>query len=178
MEEREIWKDIPGYEGEYQASTLGRIKSMERKSRCGYKGKGYRSIKERILRPGKYCKTGHLSVVLRKGTNGQPVHKLIMLTFKGKRPKGLDICHNDGNPENNKLSNLRYDTRNNNNLDVFKHGKNTGNSKLSISEVRTIKGLLDSKKYSNTEIATKFKVSPSAICSIKKNRTYKWVDGL
>ncbi|MGO3049132.1 MAG: NUMOD4 motif-containing HNH endonuclease [Staphylococcus sp.] len=178
MTEVEIWKDIPGYEGEYQASTLGRIKSLERKSRCGYEGKGFRTVNERILKPGKYCKTGHVSVVLRKKSAGKPVHTLVMLTFKGERPKGLDICHNDGNPTNNALSNLRYDTRTNNNIDIFKHGKNTGNSKLTITDVKKIKRLLKSKKHKKSEIAKMYKVSQNSIGKIANGTTFKWVDSL
>lgn len=178
MTEIEIWKDIPGYEGEYQASTLGRIKSLKRKSRCGYKGKGFRTVKEKILKPGRYCKSGHVSVVLGKGSVGKPVHTLVMLTFKGKRPKGLDICHNDGNPINNAFSNLRYDTRTNNNIDTFKHGKRTGTSKLTINDVKEIKRLLKSDKYNKSEIARIFRVSPSSIGRISKGLTYKWVDDL
>ena len=44
--EKEIWKDIPGFEGHYQASTLGRIKSLDRKDTLG------RSLKGRIMKQG------------------------------------------------------------------------------------------------------------------------------
>ena len=52
----EVWKDIPGYEGEYQASTMGRIKSLKRMvvGRNWYTGKQfYRTVPERILKPGR-----------------------------------------------------------------------------------------------------------------------------
>ena len=64
----EVWKDIPGYEGEYQASTMGRIKSIKRTvvGKNWYTGKQfYRTVPERILKPGRYCKCGHVSVILR-----------------------------------------------------------------------------------------------------------------
>jgi hypothetical protein len=73
----EIWKDIPGYEGRYQASTLGRIKSLERKvaGKNPYTGKKFmRKVPQRILKPGEYCKSGHLSVVLEHHGVGRPVH--------------------------------------------------------------------------------------------------------
>ncbi|MGC8718421.1 MAG: NUMOD4 domain-containing protein [Thermodesulforhabdaceae bacterium] len=57
INESEIWKDIPGYEGRYQASNLGRIKSLKRKVRSvnHYTGKEFfRVVPERILRLGKY----------------------------------------------------------------------------------------------------------------------------
>ena len=104
----EVWKDIPGYEDAYQASSLGRIRSIDHyvngKSRYGKPFK--RLIKGRILRPGRYNKDGHVSVVLRRGSNGSPVHQLIALTFLGERPDNQDVRHLDGNPQNNKLNNL------------------------------------------------------------------------
>ncbi|NLB17419.1 MAG: HNH endonuclease, partial [Syntrophomonadaceae bacterium] len=107
----EIWKDIPGYEGEYQASTFGRIKSVKRKviSKNWYTGNPfYRTVPERILKPGRFCKSGHVSVVLRKGTSGKPVHQLILRTFIGEVPQDMEVLHINGNPTDNCLSNLRY----------------------------------------------------------------------
>ena len=118
----EIWKDIPGYEGRYQASTLGRIKSLERlvPSKNYATGKPFlRTVPERILRPGKHCKSGHMSVVLGRGVSGKPVHQLVMLTFVGPPARGQEVLHNNGNPADNRLDNLRYGTRRENILDVF-----------------------------------------------------------
>lgn len=87
----EIWKDIPGYEGKYQASTEGRIRSIDRLvcAKCHYTGKDfYRRMTGRVLKPGQYCGNGHVSVVLGHGTAGRPVHQLIMITFAGPLPTG------------------------------------------------------------------------------------------
>ena len=63
--EEEIWKDIPGYEGKYQASNLGRIKSMSRMIYSKNQSKSfYWNSQERILSPGRRDKCGHISVVL------------------------------------------------------------------------------------------------------------------
>lgn len=50
------------------------------------------------------------------------VHQLIALTFLGPCPPGLEVCHNDGNPANNHIGNLRYDTQSENELDKVRHG--------------------------------------------------------
>lgn len=50
------------------------------------------------------------------------IHTLVASHFIGPRPEGMVICHNDGDPDNNHVSNLRYDTQTNNNLDKVKHG--------------------------------------------------------
>lgn len=171
----EIWKDIPGYEGKYQVSNLGRIKSLTRKVRGvnHYTGSEFaRIVPERILRPGQYCKAGHLSVVLGRVTAGKPVHQLVMLAFVGPSPQGCEVLHADGNPQNNELSNLRYDNRRENILDVYRQGKKW--RKLSISDVEEIKfGLWCG--YSLAELAIPYGVSISAISCIKNGRTFAWV---
>ena len=102
---KEYWKDIPGYVGKYQASTMGKIRSLDRivNGRCHYTGKKFnRHIKGKVLRPGHYCKSGHLSVVLGRGRAGTPVHQLILLTFEGPAPAGKEVLHINGNPADNR----------------------------------------------------------------------------
>lgn len=95
----EIWKDIPSYEGKYQASNFGNIKSLNfhRENRNGL-------LKTQI------DKYGYLRVNLYQ--NGKmrnyQVHRLVMLTFKGE--SNLTINHKDENKLNNKLENLEYTT--------------------------------------------------------------------
>lgn len=171
----EYWKDIPGYEGEYQASTMGRIKSLERKARVvnPYTGKEfYRKVPERILKPAQYCKNGHLSLILRRGTQGQPVHQLVMKTFIGEIPEGMEVLHRNGNPKDNRLENLRYGTRTENILDVYYQGGKW--RKLSIDDVDAIRfGLVCGIK--GCELAKMFEVSDKTISSIKRGRTFVWL---
>lgn len=171
----EIWKDIPGYEGIYQASTEGQIRSLDHyvKGKCHYTGNSfYRKIKGRVLRPGQYCKSGHVSVVLGHGAVGIPVHQLIMLTFVGKPPAGTEVLHINGNPRDNRLSNLRYGTRKENILDVYIQGGAW--RKLSIDDVQGIRFGL-SCGIRESELASMFDVSLSTISSIKHGRSYRWL---
>lgn len=173
---REIWKDIPGYEGKYQASTEGRIRSVERKvkGRCHFTGGVFeRTVKGKVLSPGKYCKTGHLSVVLGHGTVGKPVHQLILLTFEGKPKDGREVLHINGNPSDNRLSNLRYGTRTENILDVYMQGGKW--RKLSIDDVYLIRFYILCG-FSGTYIADAFRVSKTTISDIKNRRIYKWLE--
>lgn len=171
----EIWKDIKGYEGRYQVSNLGRVKSLERYVKCGTNGNGKKKVNEKILKAGAYCKTGHVSVVLGRGGNGQPVHSLVAKAFIGERPEKHNVCHNDGNPKNNKLENLRYDTRSNNNIDVFKHGRTMGASKLSLDEVKEIKKLLARGHMTQSAIAQQFEVSASTLSKIALGKSHSWL---
>ncbi|MHB1652365.1 MAG: NUMOD4 motif-containing HNH endonuclease [Desulfitobacteriaceae bacterium] len=171
---KEIWKDIPGYEGRYQASSLGRIKSLSRKVRGEnpYTGREFmRTIPERILRPGRYCSGGHLSVVLGHGEAGVPVHQLIMLTFVGTPPDDMEVLHNNGDPMDNRIENLRYGTRTENILDVYRQGGRW--RKLSTEEVETIRFSLFCG-IRGVDIARKFDVSQSTISKIKLGRTFWW----
>lgn len=99
MKETEIWKDIPEYEGLYQVSNWGRVKSLN------YKHSG----KEGILKPDKK-KNGYLYVNFLK--NGEVknfyIHKLVCLTFL-ENPLNLpQVNHKDENKENNFVDNLEW----------------------------------------------------------------------
>ena len=120
----EVWKDIPGYEGYYQASSLGRIKSLSRF--CQRNPTGYTS-KERILKPQK-LRTGHLYVNLMSGTKAY-IHRLILESFVGPCPKGMECRHfPDQDPMNNKLENLSWTTRKKNTKDRIHNGTYGKNS--------------------------------------------------
>lgn len=170
----ERWKDIPGYEGRYQASTEGRIRSMDRTQVVlSRKGNPYaKHFRGRLLRPGR-IPSGHLSVVLGHGQHGTTVHALVMLTFVGPPPAGKEICHNDGDPTNNRLENLRYDTRCENILDEYRRGVGA-RTKLRAEDVREIRRLLHNK-VRGAEIARQYGVSQSVVSAIKTGRSFKWL---
>lgn len=166
----EIWKSIPGYEGRYQASTEGRVRSEDQILPIG-RGKT-RCKRGRILKPGRYCKSGHVSVVLGRGSAGKPVHQLVALTFLGPAPDGCEVLHADGDPANNRLSNLRYGTRTENILDVYRQGKRW--RKLSADDAHAIRDEL-AKGATGASLAKKYGVSRSCISSIKLGRTFSWL---
>lgn len=106
----ENWRDIPGYEGRYQVSDLGNVRSVDRYVRLVAHGvETKRLARGKILRPGRTT-SGHLTVALGRG-NSQGVHALVVRAFVGPRPDGHEVLHLDHNPENNTLENLRYGNR-------------------------------------------------------------------
>jgi hypothetical protein len=138
-----------------------------------YTGKDFlRTVQARILRPGKYCKTGHLSVVLRRGGNGKPVHQLIMKAFVGEPPGGMEVLHINGDPTDNRIENLRYGSRAENIIDVYQQGGRW--RKLSVDDVTTIRFMLFCG-IRGVDIAREFGVSQQAISSIKNRRTFIWL---
>jgi len=108
----EIWKDIPGYEGRYQVSDAGNVRSLSRTVNYGTGHKsvaGARFQNGRTLRPGR-SSNGHFTVTLGK-TRKYTVHKLVLMTFVGPCPPKHVCFHVTGDPADNRLSNLRWATR-------------------------------------------------------------------
>lgn len=107
----EIWKDVPDYEGMYQVSNLGRVKSCERMTRCGIKG--YRVVRERILKM-RITPNGYYQVTLYKNQkrHGYGVHMLVAMAFFGHKPSRYIIVDHikEGNKLDNRLENLQIIT--------------------------------------------------------------------
>lgn len=119
----EIWKGIPEYEDSYKVSNLGRVRSLDRVSYHPYSGP--RRLKGKILSPKKCRSLLYVDLYTVPNSRKIGVHQAVLLTFVGKCPEGMEVCHEDGNAHNNKLENLRYDTHTNNELDKIKHGTKT-----------------------------------------------------
>ena len=119
---KEVWKAIPGYEGSYEVSDQGRVRSLDRVVACSGPVKGsYTSTKKgRILLPGP-SNYGHLSVVLGR-RNTRMVHDLVLRAFVGAPPKSHECLHANGVPSDNRLCNLRWGTRSENIRDSVRHG--------------------------------------------------------
>lgn len=110
MQQQEIWEDVPGYENVYQVSTLGRVKSLER--RVPYMN-SLKTVKERILKE-RPNSNRYLSVQLSVNgiVKGFNISTLVAITFLNHKPNGhkLVVDHIDNNPLNNRLDNLQIIT--------------------------------------------------------------------
>ena len=165
---QEIFKDIPGYNGDYQVSNQGRVKSFKQ------------SPKGRILRP-KSTVSGYLQVNLCQNgkVNTTYVHYLVTLTFVGERPYGLDINHKDGNKVNNYLSNLEYCTHSKNiqhghdmGLMNTPRGENHSRAKLTKSQVLEIRTRYSDGGVTQKELAMEYGVGSSTIGEIVNRRNW------
>lgn len=168
----EIWRDIPGYEGRYQASTLGRIRSLDRYVRCSTGGVGIRLHKGRILRPAGQSSDPHLRVVLGKKAPSSLVHVLVATTFLGPRPAGCDVRHLDGDPLNNRVDNLAYGSRTENIQDVYRIGRPW--KTLTVEQVRDIRRRLAAGEKGRV-LAREYGVSEACISAIETGRRYSWL---
>ena len=120
--ENEIWKDIPCYEGIYQASSLGRIRTVNNKVTYSIRH-GIRHWKGKILKPKMQndYKTGYrVSLWKNKTYRDWLVARLVAITFLGK--SNLTVNHKDGNRLNNNIENLEWLSLGDN----IRHGFNNG----------------------------------------------------
>lgn len=153
----EIWKDIPGFEGMYQVSNIGRVKSLPKQI---WNGKGFFISKEKILHPNTLAK-GYLQVELKKNKQrcSLQVHRLVAMTFiENPDPKDLiQVNHLNGNKQDNRVENLEWS---NNSLNQ-KHAWATGLQKVSGKAGRpkkAVKLIKDSKEliFDSMASATRF----------------------
>lgn len=113
----EIWKDIKGYEGLYQVSNKGRVKSL----------KYNKTKKEKVLKSSTN-NAGYLSVELWKYGERKKcyIHRLVATAFIDNQENNLEINHKDENPENNSIENLEWCNR--------KYNNNYGTHNQKVSE--------------------------------------------
>lgn len=122
MYEDEEWRAVVGYEGYYEVSSLGRVRSLDRVSTLP--NGGSRFYPGRVLAQSPADKKHYRGVNLSVFGVAKMfmVHSLVAEAFLGPRPEGMQICHGDGDKENNRSGNLRYDTPTANIEDARRHG--------------------------------------------------------
>lgn len=132
----ERWLPVPGYEGSYEVSDHGKVRSLDRKV---HRTDGLtRIFYGKTMSPNVMPHGGHLSVCLsggtRKNRKGAYIHRLVMAAFVGPCPEGMEVCHNNGNPTDNRLTNLRYGTAADNRSDSVKHGTHPNTAKTNCPQ--------------------------------------------
>ena len=159
----EVWKEIKGFEGYYDVSNIGRIKSVRNKNLIlsprwadGYHQAGLSKNNQRYYRL---------------------VHRLVLEAFVGQCPEGMECCHNDGVRSNNNINNLRWDTRKGNFSDKKNHGTEycgakNHKTKLKESEVLEIRRLAKDGRTC-IDLAKVYGVTFSNIYYIIKRKTWK-----
>ena len=172
---KELWQPVAGWEGLYEVSDQGNVRSVDRPVRCVG---GSRIYPGSVLN-GTPDKDGYRRVCLsRKNRKSYlHVHRLVLMTFIGPCPKGFEACHRNGLQDDNRLQNLKWDTHKANCWDKVKHGtaqrgERGPSAKLTAQDVREIRLLLE-EGVTQKVIALKFGVTQVAISRIKVGKSWK-----
>ncbi len=172
----EEWKDIKGFEGFYQISNLGRVKSLG-----GWCGTAKRNEK---IRSTSLTHDGYVKIRLRHQSKDKTarVHRLVAEAFIPNPKNKETVNHIDGNKQNNAASNLEWADRTQQMLHAYKlglkasqAGTQNSNAKLTDKQVREIRNLYvpNSKKFGTVALAKKYGVSNRVVGLIVNNKTYK-----
>jgi hypothetical protein len=165
----EIWKQIKNYEGIYEISNLGRVKSLVRNTT------GTNTSKVNYLKP-HYTKNGYLRYVLSKNgkTKKKTMHRLIAEYFIENPLNKKCVNHKNGIRDDNTIENLEWSTHSENSIHGFRKNKRKNvNRKLTEIQVIEIKNkLINSKRGIGVKLAEEYNVSVYIISLIKKGKTY------
>lgn len=175
-----VWKEIKGYEGLYEISNLGRVKSLERYKKA--KGEGKTLLPEKIMKV-QVARNGYKTLPLCKNCiyKYHTVHRIVALSFLPNLQNKRCVCHKDGNKLNNNVNNLYWGSYKENLEDQKKHGTFICGEisylhKLNEKQVRVIKHILNIPNHiSYRQIGEIFKVSEFAIFDIKRGKSWKHV---
>jgi hypothetical protein len=173
--ETEIWKDIENFEGRYQISNLGRVKSLPRiVKRNNWSNQ---TINEKILKTF-INKGGYEIAVVQNGSRGKhlAIHRLVALAFIPQIEGKTFVNHIDGVKTNNAISNLEWCTRSENEKHAYRiglktlkgeqHSQNILNE-TQVLQIRALRG-----KYSGRKVAKMYNMSHAAIFAIWLNRSW------
>lgn len=167
----EIWVPVKGFEGKYEVSTWGEVRSLDRSSTYTNSVTGKvitRKIKGRVLTP-KIVNAAYFIVDLSKGKRGDikqaSVHRLVAEHFLPNPENKPQVNHIDGNPNNNSLSNLEWVTVSENAIHSYetlgKGGESHGLAKLTEESVKEMRKLYGTYNY--TELGEMFGVHKSTV---------------
>ena len=130
------------------------------------------------LRPTLYDGYYYINLYKNGKSHTRTVHRVVLETFIGLRPKRMECRHLDGNTENNKLNNLCWGTSKENEMDKIKHGtacngERVNNAKLTAAEVTGIRRLYKSGQWRQWELAEMFSVHNSVVSEIVNRKAWK-----
>ena len=173
----EEWRPVKDWEGLYEVSNLGKVRSLDRSIRTD---RGIRTYKGKELKPMPHYAGYQLVNLSYKGSRfATTIHTLVLTAFAGRRPEGYQACHNDSDPTNNVLTNLRWDTVESNVKDKLYLGSMPSGERhhrctLSDKEIEAIHQACKMPyRGLTTDLAEKYGVTKSVISSIKHGRRHK-----
>lgn len=174
---KEIWKDIAGYEGAYQVSNLGRVRSLTRIVR---NGTGFCPKNGRILRQNTNTK-GYLLVgpTVNRVQRTRPVHRLVAEAFIPNPLNLPEVNHKREPKTNNRVTNLEWSSSEDNMAHAVRNGLRARGDELPMTKLKPVQIPLIRKMLrqgiSMGRIARKFGVNHGAIRGIKTGRSWRYI---
>lgn len=174
----EIWKDVKGYEGLYQVSNKGTVRSVDKYANIR---NGKRLVKGKNLTLSKN-KVGYMTVYFSVNGKGKhkKVHRLVCEAFHEKPIDKNIVNHKDGNKTNNNVDNLEWCTSKENIAHAIKEGlwTNIGEThKDNVLKEHEVLEIRNNHNDSYDKLAEIYGVSRSTIADIKKFRSWKLLGG-
>lgn len=127
----EIWKDVVGYEGIYEVSNKGRVRTHKDKTTYT-KMHGIRHWKQRVLSIGKNKKYCTVTLTKDNVTKNVRLHRIVAWAFIPTITGKNCVNHIDGNTENNIVTNLEWCTHKENNIHAYKNGLKKNNMRIKL----------------------------------------------
>ena len=173
----ECWLPVVGYEGHYEVSNRGRVRSLHRIVKHS-RDKGEDRIKARMMAIPVNRGHGYRQVTLSHDSKKKTflVHRLVAAAFIGPCPEGEEVLHGIAGSLNNSVENLRYGTRSENEQDkkrdgTDRRGERAHSSKLTEQKVLRIRELLLAG-VTQKEIAAQFSIHKNYVSLIKRRVTW------
>jgi len=167
----EEWRPVVGFEGLYEVSSYGRVRSLDRWV-AGPHG-SQRQWKGRILRP---VTGSHGYVTFNIGGKSMCAHVLIAAAFIGPRPDGHYVRHLDDNKGNNLLSNIGYGLPKDNAADALRNGRRPLGSQRPNAKITEQDALaIRASSASYGELADMYGIGRATLSSLKNGKTWKHV---
>lgn len=174
------WRAVPGFEGRYEVSSDGQVRSLARVLRFIWRGKPKeRPLPAKLLKP-TLDQDGYPRVVLYLGgvRHEAPVHRLVLLAFVGPRPPGAVARHLDDIPLNNTPGNLAWGTVLDNAADAlandrYHRGSRHYHAKLTEADVMAIRAARG--KETNHQLSARYGVAYQHISLIQLRKCWKHV---
>lgn len=172
----EVWKDIKGYEGLYQISNFGRVKSLERIVNTNF---GKPKLQLECYISGFKNTYGYKAYNFMKNGKTKPLlfHRLVAIHFIPNPKNKSQVNHIDGNKINNHILNLEWATCKENINHCFKNGfksfKGEKHNQAKLNNKKVI--YIRKSNKTNKELALYFNVSISTIRDVKYRRSWKHI---
>lgn len=179
----EVWHPVVGYEGLYEVSNQGRVRSVERTYETRNKWNTFTRIKRSYVLKGKIDCYGYKTVRLSRGSRRdwawRTVHSLVAEAFIGPRPRGQQVRHGPLGKAVNTPENLCYGTAQDNANDRVRDGnsgRGTANPKNKLSEKEVMEIYQHPQwRGSAVMLAKKYGVQPALISKIRKGQSWGWL---